>query len=41
MRLFGNNINAKRGSWALLKAQPRPQLAAQPAQKGKQLKGKR
>ena len=25
MRLLGNNINAKRGSWAQLKAQPKPQ----------------
>ena len=40
MRLFGNNVDAKRGSWALLKPQPKPQLAAQPAQKGKG-KGKR
>ena len=40
MRLFGNNVDAKRGSWALLKPQPKPQLAAQPAQQGKG-KGKR
>ena len=35
MRLFGNNVDAKRGSWALLKPQPKPTLAAQPAQNGK------
>ena len=36
MRLFGNNVDAKRGSWALLKSQPKPTLAAQqPAQSGK------
>ena len=42
MRLFGiaNHIDAKQGSWALLKSQPKPQAAAQPAQKGKR-KGKR
>ena len=39
MRLFGNNVDAKRGSWALLKPQPKPQLAAQPAQKGKRARG--
>ena len=36
MRLFGNNVDAKRGSWALLKAQPKPTLPAQqPASCGK------
>ena len=36
MRLFGNNVDAKRGSWALLKTQPKPTLTAQqPAQSGK------
>ena len=36
MRLFGNNVDAKRGSWALLKSQPKPTLAAQqPAPNGK------
>ena len=42
MRLFGSHIDAKQGSWALLKSQPKPkpQAAAQPAQKGKR-KGKR
>ena len=36
MRLFGNNVDAKRGSWALLKSQPKPTLAAQqPAQSSK------
>ena len=40
MRTFGSNINAKQGSWALLKAQPTAQLAAQPAQKAKGRKKK-
>ena len=35
MRLFGNHINAKQGSWALLKSQSKQQAVAQPAQKGK------
>ena len=35
MRLFGNNVDAKRGSWALLKPQPQPRLASQPAGKAK------
>ena len=35
MRLFGNNVDAKRGSWALLKPQPQPRLTAQPAEKAK------
>ena len=36
MRLFGNNVDAKRGSWALLKAQPKPTLPAkQSAPNGK------
>ena len=35
MRLFGNNADAKRGSWALLKPQPQSQLTAQPAKNAK------
>ena len=35
LKTFGSKITAKEGSWALLKAQPRAQLAAQPAKKPK------